>query len=100
MEKETIISIWDSGTQYKRFDYDIAITSGVYGFDDSDYKNRRTGNTEKSALQTTKGETRGVTHTTDPDVEVDEPSWQDFTRNTTFHGMKYVFDSKPIRIRR
>ena len=27
-------------------------------------------------------------------------SWIEFTENTTFHGVKYIFDDKPYRIRR
>jgi len=31
------------------------------------------------------------------DVEV---SWQDFTQNTTFHGIKYIFNKAPFKGRR
>ena len=27
-------------------------------------------------------------------------SWNEFAQNTTFHGIKYIFDKKPIGIRR
>lgn len=36
------------------------------------------------------GDTKGVGHV----------DWNGFTKNTTFHGMKYVFDRRSIRLRR
>ena len=28
------------------------------------------------------------------------PTWDDFTQNTTFHGIRYIFDKDAIRFRR
>ena len=28
------------------------------------------------------------------------PTWSDFTKNTTFHGVKYIFDRRPYKLRR
>ena len=30
----------------------------------------------------------------------DLPTWNDFTQNTTFHGIRYIFDKDAIRFRR
>ena len=30
----------------------------------------------------------------------DIPSWDDFMRTTTFHGVRYIFDKTPFKIRR
>ncbi len=32
--------------------------------------------------------------------EAEEVTWDTFTRNTTFHGVKYIFDESPYRFRR
>lgn len=40
-----------------------------------------------------------------PNGEIDEDAeeiitWTEFTQNTTFHGLKYIFDEKPFGLRR
>ena len=30
----------------------------------------------------------------------DVPTWDEFTQTTTFHGVRYIFDKTPCRIRR
>ena len=30
----------------------------------------------------------------------DIPTWNDFTQTTTFHGVRYIFDRTPFRMRR
>ena len=30
----------------------------------------------------------------------DVPTWDEFTQTTTFHGVRYIFDKTPFRIRR
>ena len=32
--------------------------------------------------------------------EVESKSWGEFTKNTTFHGVKYIFEKSPHRFRR
>ena len=32
--------------------------------------------------------------------EIGETSWSEFTQNTSFHGIKYIFEAKELRCRR
>ena len=32
--------------------------------------------------------------------EIKVSSWNEFTQNTTFHGVKYIFEDTPIKMRR
>ena len=36
----------------------------------------------------------------DPLDEVKVVDWNEFTQNTTFHGVKYIFEESPFRLRR
>ena len=35
-----------------------------------------------------------------PHSNRDLPTWNDFTQNTTLHGIRYIFDKDGIRFRR
>ena len=34
------------------------------------------------------------------EVKLDVPSWGEFTQTTTFHGVKYIFNKTPSKLRR
>ena len=116
LDKSHMVSIWDSGIEYANFVYDNpSLSTTIYGFDHSNNKNSNTGDdaskyetktgTKNSKQEKGKdGKKDKAAKEKDKGVRKDEgieaPSWEEFTKKTTFHGVKYVFDQKPMRMRR
>ena len=97
----------------KGLDHDKKITEGFKWLPKTDSKDKATENEgkveQKSPLgppvkawdnpppTPEQGKTKDQGLKLDPDVV---PSWDEFTQTTTFHGVRYIFDKSPNKLRR
>jgi hypothetical protein len=74
--EHSTISIWDTGIVY-----------GQYCYDNTAYNNAYTLSQELNDVEATDPVQGTVTRMRNQRI----PKWGDFTKSTTFHGVRYVF---------